>query len=80
MKAASMGEGKKSKWKARSSTRHCWGTRLWRSETYLFRESLAAKALRANPQLSQISEVVFVCTRYGVFPPAFYTQPVLPGR
>jgi hypothetical protein len=41
---------------------------------------LAAKALRANPQLSQISEVAFICTRYRVFPPTFYTEPVLPGR
>ena len=36
------GGGNKSKWKARSSTHHCGGTRLERSETYLFRESLVA--------------------------------------
>jgi hypothetical protein len=41
---------------------------------------LVAKPLRAYPQLSQISEVVFVCTRYQVFLPTFYTQPVLPRR
>ena len=41
---------------------------------------LAIKALRAYPQLSQISEVVFVCTRHQVFLPTFYTQPVLPRR
>jgi len=42
MKAGSMGagEGKQSKWKARLSTHHSWGTRLAWSETYLFRESL----------------------------------------
>jgi hypothetical protein len=39
---------------------------------------LAAKPLRAYPQLSQISKVVFVCTRYPVFLPTFYTQLVLP--
>lgn len=37
----------------------------------------AAKALRAYPKLSQISEVIFVGTRYQVFLPAFYSQPVL---
>jgi hypothetical protein len=38
---------------------------------------LAAEALGAYPQLSQISEAVFVCTRYQVFLPTFYAQPVL---
>ena len=34
----------------------------------------------AYPQVSQISEVIFVCTRYQVFLPTSYTQPVLSRR
>jgi hypothetical protein len=41
---------------------------------------LAAKPFRAHPQLSQISEVMFVCARYQVFLATVYTQPVLPRR
>ena len=41
---------------------------------------LAAKPLRAYPQLSQISEAVFVFACYQVFLPTLYTQPVFPRR
>ena len=41
---------------------------------------LAAKPLRPYPQLSQISEAVFVFTCYQVFLPTLYTQPVFPRR
>ena len=58
MKAASMGEGKKSKWKARSSTRHCWGTRLWRSETYLFRESPSGLLTSYKVKLDEVVKLV----------------------
>jgi hypothetical protein len=41
---------------------------------------LAAKPLRPYPQLSQISEAVFVFTCYQVFLPTLYPQPVFPRR
>jgi hypothetical protein len=47
------GGGNKSKWKARSSTHHCGGTRLERSETYLFRESLAVHEVEMEFDLKQ---------------------------
>ena len=40
----------------------------------------ATKVLRAHPELSQISEVIFVRAGYNVFFPAFYAQPVLSRR
>ena len=55
-------------------------TAVTRANNKVFGCLLAAKALGAYPQLSQISEIVFVCTRYQVFLPTFYTQPVLSGR
>jgi hypothetical protein len=41
---------------------------------------LATKVLGAYPQLSQISEVIFVRTCHGVFVPAFHAQPVFSRR
>ena len=41
---------------------------------------LVVKPIRAYPQLSQISEVMFVCTRYQVLFSTFYTQPVFSRR
>jgi hypothetical protein len=58
MKAGSMGEGKKSKWKARSSTHHCWGTRLAQSETYLFRGSLESDESKAEKSAAALLPAV----------------------